>query len=64
MHYPIVVRERPVEAIPEYEIRRRAYDLFLQRGRVDGNDVDDWLKAEYQLTRQMRSFGWGVGSKN
>jgi hypothetical protein len=25
---------------------RIAYELFLQRGRVHGNDVQDWIDAE------------------
>jgi Protein of unknown function (DUF2934) len=64
MNYPIVVRERPTEPISEHEIRSRAYDLFLQRGQGAGHDVDDWLNAEYQLSRQTRLFGWEVSSKN
>ena len=30
----------------EEAIRRRAYELYEQRGRRDGHDVDDWLRAE------------------
>jgi hypothetical protein len=33
------------------QIRRRAYELHEQRGRVDGCDLDDWLQAESELTR-------------
>ena len=36
----------------EEEIRRRAYALYEQRGRKDGHDVDDWLRAEAELTAQ------------
>ena len=28
------------------EIRVRAYELFEQRGREDGHELDDWLQAE------------------
>ncbi len=31
------------------EIARRAYDLYLARGRADGHDVEDWLQAESEL---------------
>ena len=31
------------------EIAARAYQLYLQRGRQEGHDVDDWLQAEYEL---------------
>ena len=32
-------------------IARRAYELYEQRGRQDGRDVEDWAKAERQLSR-------------
>jgi len=35
--------------VTESEIARRAYDLYLARGREDGHDVEDWLQAEYEL---------------
>lgn len=31
------------------EIAARAYELYIQRGRQDGHDMDDWLQAEYEL---------------
>jgi hypothetical protein len=31
------------------EIAARAYQLFVERGRQDGHEVDDWLQAEYEL---------------
>jgi hypothetical protein len=34
----------------EEEIALRAYEIYLERGKTDGNDVDDWLRAEYELT--------------
>jgi len=30
-------------------IVRRAYELYEQRGRQEGQDLEDWLKAEQQL---------------
>jgi hypothetical protein len=35
----------PAELTEEY-IRLRAYQLYEQRGRQDGHDVEDWLQAE------------------
>ena len=34
----------------EEEIRRRAYQLYEERGREDGHDLDDWLRAEAEIT--------------
>jgi Protein of unknown function (DUF2934) len=31
------------------EVAARAYRLFLERGRVEGHEIDDWLQAEYEL---------------
>ena len=34
----------------EEDIRRRAYELYERRGREDGHDLDDWLRAEAEIT--------------
>jgi HSP20 family protein len=31
------------------KLEKRAYDIFEQRGRSDGNDLEDWFKAETEL---------------
>jgi hypothetical protein len=31
------------------EIAQRAYELFEARGGMDGQDLDDWLRAEAEL---------------
>ncbi len=31
------------------QIAARAYELYVQRGRQDGYEMDDWLQAEYEL---------------
>jgi len=33
----------------ENSIRERAYQNFLQRGGAPGTELDDWLKAQYDL---------------
>ncbi len=39
-----------MKSIPtEEQIRRRAYEIYLQRGCQPGHDRDDWLQAEYEL---------------
>jgi len=49
----------PIQAHPEdtsanhtltrEEIRLRAYEIHLERGSHPGNELDDWLQAEYEL---------------
>jgi len=34
------------------EIRRRAYELYEQRGREDGHDLEDWFRAEGEVTQK------------
>ena len=31
------------------EIRRRAYEVYLERGDQAGRELDDWLQAEREL---------------
>jgi hypothetical protein len=33
------------------EIRRRAYEIYLERGKQSGRDADDWLQAEQEFER-------------
>ena len=33
----------------ERQIRRRAYEIYEERGREDGHDLDDWLRAEAEI---------------
>ena len=33
------------------QIRHRAYDLYEQRGRAEGHELDDWLHAESETTQ-------------
>jgi hypothetical protein len=36
----------------EQQIRQRAYQLYEARGREDGHELEDWLRAEEQVTQQ------------
>ena len=31
------------------DIRRRAYEIYLERGEQRGRELDDWLRAEREL---------------
>ena len=41
--------------VTEGDIARRAFELYCERGRKDGHDVDDWLNAERELRDARRS---------
>jgi len=38
------------DLILEEKISLRAYTFYEERGKEDGHDVDDWLRAEAELT--------------
>jgi Protein of unknown function (DUF2934) len=46
MNYPVIVHDPPTDTFREHVIRERAYEVYLQRGRSDGQALDDWLEAE------------------
>lgn len=50
---PILILEQTTNL--REEIRRRAYELYEQRGRVDGHELDDWLQAEFEVTQRKAS---------
>jgi len=33
----------------EEEVRRRAYELYRERGEEPGHELDDWTRAEREL---------------
>ena len=43
-------REGLPHSTREQEIRIRAYEIYLQRGRQPGSELEDWLQAELELT--------------
>jgi DUF2934 family protein len=36
------------------QIRQRAYELYESRDRGPGQDVQDWLRAEQEISKQKR----------
>jgi hypothetical protein len=33
----------------EHQIRLRSYELYEARGREDGHELEDWLRAEEEI---------------
>jgi len=40
------------EPLNSQEVQLRAYELYEQRGREHGHDVEDWLQAEAEIVMQ------------
>jgi len=51
-------REAAFEALPlEEQVRRRAYELYVERGNQSGSEFDDWLQAESELQEFSEQAG-------
>ncbi|MGD0271783.1 MAG: DUF2934 domain-containing protein [Candidatus Sulfotelmatobacter sp.] len=52
-----VVKTEPRRVVPinvEEEIRRRAYELYQQRGATPGHEREDWLAAEREVKQRYQ----------
>ena len=47
--------ETTVATMDRERVAQRAYELYIARGGADGQDVDDWLCAERELSGQAVS---------
>ncbi len=36
------------------EIRQRAFEIYIERGRIHGSDLDDWMQAERELQEKIQ----------
>ena len=43
------------ELLSKEQIERRAYELYLESGRVDGRDVENWHAAEEELRKEYEN---------
>jgi len=46
---PTTVTSELQELEHEYQIRLRACELYEARGRKDGHELDDWLRAKEEI---------------
>ncbi len=46
---PIPRTPNPTDAEIEEQIRQRAYELYQERGGLDGNATDDWRQAKEEV---------------
>ena len=37
------------------EIRRRAFEIHIERGGIHGCDLDDWMQAERELQQKYKN---------
>ena len=48
-------RQKKELASRDEEIRKRAYELYLERGGENGDEVADWLRAESEQRERSRT---------
>ena len=48
------VQEALTSAPTVEEIRARAYEIYVERGQRDGEDLENWLQAEKELSENIR----------
>jgi hypothetical protein len=54
MSAPARAKEHPGETLSlEEQIRRRAYELYVERGNESGSELDDWLQAEEEIRQSQ-----------
>jgi Protein of unknown function (DUF2934) len=44
--------DSPVQHPSQEGIRRRAFEIHIERGGIHGCDLDDWIQAEEELTKK------------
>ena len=59
---PDVTEERGNQGPSPTEIRRRAFEIHIDRGGIHGCDLDDWMQAERELLEEYTKSNDG-GSK-
>jgi hypothetical protein len=46
------------EVIRQQSVASKAYELYLERGMLHGNDLEDWLRAEHQVAMESQIGAW------
>jgi hypothetical protein len=54
---PIPIKPKPPDSELDEQIRQRAYQLYEERGRLDGNANEDWLIAEEEVLGSRQAKG-------
>jgi Protein of unknown function (DUF2934) len=44
-----------VELLQKEQIERRAYELYLESGCIDGRDLENWYAAEEELRKKCEN---------
>jgi hypothetical protein len=50
-----IADERSKNAPPAQEIRKRAFEIHIERGGIHGCELDDWLQAEREFQERYEN---------
>jgi len=51
-------------ALNHEETRRRAYEIYLERGGLPGQELEDWLQAEREIESAAHFMRAAIGEKH
>jgi hypothetical protein len=46
------------------EVRRRAYEIYIERGGLPGQELEDWLQAEREIESAAHFMRATIGEKH
>jgi hypothetical protein len=46
------------------EVRRRAYEIYLERGGLPGQELEDWFQAEREIESAAHFMRATIGEKH
>ena len=58
-----IAEERSKDAPSPEEIRKRAFEIHIERGGIHGMDLDDWMEAERELQEKYKNNEKGPKNK-
>ena len=58
---PEVPEEEQKNGASSAEIRKRAFEIHIERGGIHGCDLDDWMQAERELQEKYENKVQNVG---
>jgi Protein of unknown function (DUF2934) len=57
MQHSVTKEQSTKNAPTPEEIRKRAFEIHIERGGIHGYDLDDWLRAEHEIQEKHNGSG-------
>jgi Protein of unknown function (DUF2934) len=56
MQHSVAKEQSTKKAPTPEEIRKRAFEIHIERGGIHGCDLDDWMEAERELQKKYNGI--------